>query len=73
MSSQVICTYYINGEQYDVIACFDTDTPKNYFDFYDLYNTSGECLNEGIPFYKLPSYREVIEFLQYDKELKEIL
>lgn len=63
MGNQIICTYYINGQQYDVVGCFDKDTPQDEFDFYDIYNTKGQCLNEGEPLYEFPTYKEIIDFL----------
>lgn len=39
--------------------------------FWDLFGSSGECLNEGSPFWEKPTRREVEEFLS--RQLKEIL
>ena len=40
----------------EIIGCFDSDTPKNKIDFYDVFY-DGECLNLGEPFYKKPSIK----------------
>jgi hypothetical protein len=32
--------------------------------FYDLFDPSGTCLNEGCPFWTKPTFREVRKFLE---------
>jgi len=39
--------------------------------FWDLFGSSGECLNEGNPFHRKPTRRAVEQFLAC--ELKEVL
>jgi hypothetical protein len=39
--------------------------------FWDLFASSGECLNEGNPFWRKPTRREVEEYLS--RQLKEVL
>ena len=62
MGNQVIATHLILGENYDVIGCFDGDTPENEFDFFDVFQArTGLCLTEGNPFYEKPTRQDVIE------------
>jgi hypothetical protein len=65
MGNEVVDTFAIGGVPYDVIGCFDGETPENEFDFFDVFETtSGMCLNEGEPFYHKPSKAEVEELVQ---------
>ena len=49
---------------YTVVACYDS--MKDYDDrkvaFYDIYDQSGLCVNEGDPFYEFPSWQQIYEF-----------
>lgn len=49
---------------YNVFACYDSmeDYDKRNVSFYDIYDNSGLCVNEGEPFYELPSWKEIYEF-----------
>ena len=51
MGSQVVTTYVIEGQQIDVVGCWDKETPEGTFDFYDLYDDAGTSLNLGDPWY----------------------
>ena len=50
MGNQIVATYEIDGRKVDVVGCWDDQTP-DFFDFYDLYDEHGTCLNEGDPWY----------------------
>ena len=56
-------TFFICQKEFDIIGCWDKETPENEFDFYDIYDKDGNCLNEGIPFDEFPTWLEVKEFL----------
>lgn len=53
------------GEQvFDVYACYDNMEQYNIRDvqFYDVYDKSGVCVNEGDPFYEMPSWYQIYKF-----------
>jgi hypothetical protein len=67
MMNELVATYFINGKEYDVLGCYDQATPNNEFDFYDVYELPYQfeneiystCINEGDPFYEMPSRQDV--------------
>lgn len=61
--NETITQYSIDGKLYDVVGCWDSETPEGEYDFYDLYDSEGHCLNEGEPFYCKPTIEEVTEYL----------
>jgi len=67
MGNENIAIYYIFGKKYYIIGCWDNDTPKNKFDFYDVDDENGNCINEGNPFYNFPSYNELREFIEENR------
>ena len=67
MGNQLLAIYYINQEKFSIFGCWDKDTPENQFDFYDLYDEGGTCLNEGCPFYDFPSWNLIKVFLEVNK------
>lgn len=63
MQRQTLATFFIYGKSYDIDGWFDEDTPDDVFDFYDIFDKNGTCLNEGEAYYKFPSYEEVRELI----------
>jgi len=63
MGSEIVATHSVNGQAVVVYGCWDEDTPDEQYDFYDIYNTAGDCLNIGEPFYDVPSPLMILEFL----------
>jgi hypothetical protein len=65
--SELIATYiYDNTVQYGsyiIYACYDsiTDYDNRKVSFYDVYN-SGERVNEGEPFYEMPSWQDIYDY-----------
>ena len=49
---------------YDIIACYDSMDAydKRNVSFYDIYDKSGICVNEGDPFYDMPSWKDIYEY-----------
>jgi hypothetical protein len=49
--------------KYNVFAYYESleDYDNRNVDFYDIYDESGLCVNEGNPFYELPTWKEVYE------------
>ena len=62
--SQLVARYYIFGKKYNIFGCWDNETPENQFDFFDVFNEQGICLNEGEPFYSMPTYNEVMDLVE---------
>jgi len=63
MDNQIVATFYINHRAYDIYGCWDKDTPQHKFDFYDIYDEEGFCINEGEPFYSFPTYHILKDFI----------
>ena len=63
MGNQELARFSINREFFYIVGCWDNDTKENYFDFYDLYDEGGTCLNEGNPFFDFPSWLEIKDYL----------
>ena len=59
-----VATYVMDDVLYDVFACYDSgdDMDTRNVSFYDVYNQkTGECVNEGYPFYEFPTWQEVFD------------
>ncbi len=63
-SCEIVEFLRYGGHHFELIGCFDSDTPENEFDFYDLY-VDGEHVNLGEPFYERPSRDEFVAYF-YD-------
>ena len=63
MGNQLMATYYIYQQTFYIYGCWDKETPENKFDFFDLYDKQGSCLNEGDPFFEFPTYDEIKDFV----------
>ena len=64
MTEQVASYIYdknISYGIYNVFACYNSleDYDNRKVDFYDIYDNSGLCANEGEPFYEFPSWDEI--------------
>lgn len=66
MQRITLATFFIDGNDYDIDGWFDEDTPTDGFDFYDIFDKQGTCLNEGEAYYQFPTYDEVRKLI--DKE-----
>jgi len=46
---------------YNIFACYDNmeDYDNRKVSFYDVYDSSGLCVNEGEPFYDFPSWDDI--------------
>jgi hypothetical protein len=49
---------------YNVFACYNSveDYDNRKVDFYDVYDNSGLCVNEGEPFYEFPSWQDIYNY-----------
>jgi hypothetical protein len=64
---KTVATYHVLGfGQVDIVEQNDAGDR-----FWDLFGSSGECLNEGSPFRRKPTRRAVEQFLS--RQLKEVL
>lgn len=62
--NELVATYVMDDVSYDVYACYDSwsDMDVRKVSFYDIYNEkTGECVNEGDPFYNFPTWQEVFD------------
>ena len=64
MGNELVATYYIFGEKYNVFGCWDNETEENTFDFFDVYDSVGTCINEGEPFWKEPTRESLKEYIK---------
>lgn len=57
---------------YNVFACYKSldDYDDRKVDFYDVYDDSGLCVNEGEPFFDMPSWNLIYE-LYYLPSIRE--
>ena len=51
----------IYDETFSVYGIYNDD--NNYFDYYDVFDENGNCVNEGSPFYQLPTVEQIKEIL----------
>ncbi|NDG32294.1 hypothetical protein EB118_19735 [bacterium] len=67
MGDEHIATYIYDPRLdygvYEVYACYDSDLDKcnRNVSFYDVYDKNGICINEGDPFYEMPTWQEVFD------------
>lgn len=66
MSEQVASYIYdktVPYGVYNVFACYDhiANYEQRKVDFYDVFDDSGLCVNEGEPYYTLPSWQEIFD------------
>lgn len=67
MTEQVASYIYDKNVEfgtYNVFACYSSmeDYDARKVDFYDVYETNGLCVNEGDPFYEMPSWKDIYEY-----------
>ena len=71
---ETIASYVINNKPVNVVICWQGKEPEADRDrFYDIFDSSGACLNEGEPWHDdgegVPSEMDVREALQSRGEL----
>ena len=71
MGNCILATYLIGGGKYSVFGCWDEETPEGKYDFYDVHDEKGNCLNEGHPFYELPSYAKTKRLVEARQEVEQ--
>lgn len=55
-----------NNSIYTIVAVLDEDSDK--VDYYEIYDEDGFCINEGNPFYTLPSKEYVKKWINNAEE-----
>lgn len=66
--NELVATYtydcMLTFGSYKIFACYDSfkDYDERKVAFYDIYDCDGNCINEGEPFYEMPSWKEVYEY-----------
>ena len=66
MNEQVASYIYdktVSYGKYNIFACYDSleDYDNRNVSFYDVYDDSGLCVNEGEPFWSMPSWNLIYE------------
>lgn len=64
MNNEIVATYYYNhasnkqNSVFEVVACYDSweDYDNRRVSFYDVFDKSGNCVNEGDPLYGFPTW-----------------
>ena len=60
--NETVKSVFVGDVEVDIVGCWDSETPENEFDFYDLY-VDGECINLGEPCYTFPTDKDIQAFL----------
>lgn len=66
--NELIATYIYDPSveygAYNIYACYDNmkDYDERNVSFYDVYESNGVCVNEGEPFYSMPSWKDIYEY-----------
>lgn len=56
LQSERVETLRYDGTDYDIVGCFSSDDPPDTYTHFDVFIAStGECINEGCPFYERPT------------------
>lgn len=67
MNDEHIATYiydpFLDYGVYDIYAVYDSirDRDNRNVSYYDVYDKKGQCVNEGDPFYQMPTWQEVFD------------
>lgn len=67
-TNELVATYIydslVDYGKYNIYACYDSikDYDNRKVSFYDVYDSHGNCVNEGEPFYEMPSWKEIYEY-----------
>jgi hypothetical protein len=67
MGSETVDTFEIDGKSYDVVGCWDEETPEDQYDHFCVYDSedpSGDCFNLGEPFYERPTIEQVTDVVR---------
>jgi hypothetical protein len=50
----------INGQKFDIYGIYDEQSEDGIgFEYYDVYDSNGNCINEGDPFFDYPTVKEI--------------
>jgi hypothetical protein len=70
MNTEIVAVYHYDHHSlsanslFEIVANYDSweDYDKRNVSFYDVYDKNGFCVNEGDPFYELPSWETIRKF-----------
>ncbi len=68
MNDEHVATYIydpiVEHGVYEVYAIYETITDRDNrnVSWYDVFDKNGKCVNEGDPFYEMPSWKEIFDF-----------
>ena len=68
MGNEIVAVYYYGKKKIYLYGCWDNNTHNVAYDFYDVYDEYGTCLNEGSPFFTMPSRAEILDFLNQKED-----
>lgn len=77
MNTEIVAVYHYDNNStmpdslFEVVASYDSweDFDKRNASFYDVYNKAGICVNEGDPFYELPSWETIRKFYRSESKV----
>lgn len=68
MGSEYLYTINYQNRSFDIVGCWDSNTPNNEFSFFDIYENN-ECLNLGFIYDNKPDLNDIKNLLTINKEL----
>ena len=63
MGNELVAVYYYGKKKIYVYGCWDNSTQEVAYDFYDIFDENGTCLNEGCIFFTIPDRAEIQDFI----------
>lgn len=60
---EFVKVYEFDGRRIELDGVIDRESPDDGYDYYDLFDEDGVCLNLGDPLYEIPTEDEVRQFL----------
>ena len=66
--NEIVKTLTVKGHKVNVYGCYDKQTKIGKFNFYDVYidiDNLAHCMNEGEPFYKKPTKKEILDLVDF--------
>jgi len=57
MGDELVATYIYGTKKIHIYGCWDEESTAH-FDYYDVYDEGGHCLNLGDQFYKMPTRKD---------------
>lgn len=61
---EFLYTLIVDGRECGVFGVFVPDSLPNTYEYYDVFDAQGNCLNEGDPFYERPTLDSIRPFVE---------